>query len=1224
MKKLTLAIAIIAFFTLSNNLFSQTRNIPSDADKYPYWIEWMQDETVNFYDVQAAFEVYWKDREITRGCGWKPFKRWESRMQNQIYPDGTRRSASYTFNEIMKYKATHDNIDSPNGDWINLGPFHLPGDNKGYKGLGRINSIAFHPSDPDNIFIGAPAGGLWETEDGGSTWFSNTDDLPTLGVSSIIVNYDNPDIILMGTGDRDAGDAAGMGVFKSTDGGVTWNISNTGMGNRTVGRMIQHPSDPNTIYAASNGGIYISTDLGDNWTDKTTGNFKDIVFKPGDPTTLYAAKGGGFYKSTDSGNTWVETSSGLPGGARGVIGVSNADPEVVYFLLCTSDAYKGIYKSDDSGDTFTEKSTSPNIMSWGCNGGSGGQAWYDLDVAIDPNNASTIFAGGVNCFKSANDGSSWDIVSHWWGDCNVESVHADLHILEWNPVDGKLYAGNDGGIYWTADNGNNWTEITDGLPISQVYRIGQSATDKNLCINGYQDNGTSTYLGNGWVATRGGDGMECVIDHKQQEYSYATVYYGSIVRYYNNSSQGVVAEDGAFGIDESGAWITPFMLDKVDANRMFVGYKNVWRCNNVKATSGQIQWQKISNDLGGSNSSNMSDLEQSFADLNIFYAARSDGSFFRSDNVLDEYPDWVELSSYLPAGDEPSDIAAHPENPDIVYITLQNKVYKSENKGFSWIDISGTLPDINFSSIVYYNNSQEGIYVGSNAGVFYKDASMTDWIWFNTGLPMDASINELEIYYDNDSVSEDVIRAGTYGRGLWSSDMYAGNLSADFTADQTTVPPGCGVNFTDLSLGVPHEWEWTFEGGNPASSTDKNPQNIVFDQAGTYSVTLEVTNPNGNDEIIKNQYITVADDIMPIAEFTASDLITCSNEIIYFEDQSEYCPNYWEWTFEPNYVFFQQGTDANSQNPVVQFAQSGVYSVTLYVENNNGSNSITKTDYIIYGGYSLPFSEDFEQGFGEKSWEIINPDNEITWAVTEVAGNTPGNQAAWMNFYDYYSLHPKDMMISPPMDFSGMNEVGLYFEHAYAQRQGLVDSLVVYISDDCGENWHRIYTGFPDGNGTFATSPATTEFFAPQTAEDWCGNGWGANCNIIDLNAYAGSQNVKIKFESTGRFGNNLYIDNIMISNTVGVAEVLNSDNDFFSVYPNPSDGRISLIFTESSEKANCKILNFQGQLIMGNTYTNINSGQAQYFDLTGFPMGVYILKVETGEKVFTERVIIR
>ena len=481
---------------------------PDDFAKHPYWVQMMQDETVNFYDVQKAFNLYWQNREITKGSGWKPFKRWEYMMSSRVSPDGTRPANDHDWNEYFDYLEKFPNQKSSNGNWVNLGPYSIPS-GKGYKGLGRINAIGFHPSDPKTIFIGAPAGGLWISHNSGATWSSETDVLPTLGVSSIAIDFINPDIMYIGTGDRDAGDAAGLGVMKSLDGGLTWEMFNNGMGSRVVGRLLMHPQNNNIIFAATSGGIYKTTDGGNLWVSKRSGDFKDIVFKANDPTILFATAGGKFFRSDNSGETWGQITSGLPDGERAVIGVSPANPNVVYFLNTASSVFLGLYRSNDAGLTFQEQSTTPNIMSWGCTGGDGGQAWYDLDIAVNPNDENMIFAGGVNCFRSVDGGVTWQISSHWWGDCSVPSVHADLHVLEYNPVDGKLYAGNDGGIYWTQNSGTNWSEISNGLAIGQVYKLGQSATVKDKVINGYQDNGTSTFTGGtSWVNNLGGDGME--------------------------------------------------------------------------------------------------------------------------------------------------------------------------------------------------------------------------------------------------------------------------------------------------------------------------------------------------------------------------------------------------------------------------------------------------------------------------------------------------------------------------------------------------------------------------------------------------------------------------------------------------------------------------------------------------------------------------------------------
>jgi len=1000
---------------------------------------------------------------------------------------------------------------------------------------------------------------------------------------------------------------------------MTWNNANAGIDNLTVGRMIIHPSDPNTLYMGSTGGIYKTTDGGGNWTQLISGNFKEIVFKSDDPSTLFASKSGNFYKSTDEGANWTQITNGLSSGSRGVIAVTPANTDVVYFLVCSGDEFKSLYRSTDAGESFSEMSNSPNIMSWGCNGGSGGQAWYDLDIAADPLDEFTIFAGGVNCFKSTNGGQTWQISSHWWGDCSVPAVHADLHVLEYNPADGRLYTGNDGGIYYTGNGGTNWTVITDGMPISQAYKIGQSATVKDLVINGYQDNGTSTLNGTDWDFTRGGDGFECIIDHTDSEYSYATVYYGSVARYYNNNYQMVVAEDGKYGINESGAWVTPYIMDEYDANVMFIGYKNIWRCNNVKASSSQISWKKISMDLAGNNGTNMAVLEQSPANTGILYAGRYDNKVFRTDDAFSSNPIWYNITSYLPNITTPGDIEAHPFDENIVYILLGSKVFKSTDKGLTWEDISGSLPDVHKTSLAYYKNSQEGLYVSSDLGVFYRDASMSDWIWFNQGLPVDASIEEIEIFYHADSVSGDVIRAGTYGRGLWSSDMWFGSPTAGFTSSNTVIPPNCNIDFYDASTGVPHYFEWTFEGATPSTSNDKDPVGITYANAGTYAVSLKVWNDLGEDIVLVEEYITVSEDVLPEVEFMADKTRPCGEGEIQFTDMTEFCPVSWTWDIDPDNVTFVGGTSENSQHPIVNFDESGVYTVTLTAENDNGPSSLTKTDYIIIGGQVLPYEEDFESGsLTDGGWTVDNPDFDITWAITEVEGTTPGNQAAWMNIFDYYKFGPRDMLISPPMDFSGFNTVGLFFQHAYASRYGLADTLIVSVSNDCGDTWTRIYSAELEA---LETSPENEEFFAPQNGEDWCGSGYGVDCNILDLTAWAGEQNVKIRFETFGKYGNNIYIDNVAISNAVAVENHFLDENEIL-IYPNPSDATFNIMLPDRKLAVNMNILDIRGQLI--HTEEISNTTAITSFDASSLTQGIYIMNFVSEELNVNRKIIVR
>lgn len=1200
------------------NLNGQTA---PDTASYPYWIEMMQDESINFYDVQRAFDTYMEGRDMTKIKGWKPYKRWEYRMlESRIYPDGTRRPADHVMKAYQDYLSTHDNARSQAGNWVNLGPFSLPSGRE-YKGLGRLNAIAFDPVDQNVIWVGSPAGGLWKSTTGGNSWTSSTQDLPSLGVSSILIDYTNPDVMYIGTGDRDAGDAAGIGVYRSTDGGETWEPWSNGMGNKVVGRLLMHPENNYVIFAATNGGLYRSNTAGNSWTRVINGDFKDVVFKPNDPSIVYASGNGNFFRSQDGGLTFVQITTGLPSSSRAAIAVTPDNPNYVYVILTNGDSFKGLYRSNNSGQNFTERSTTPNIMSWGCNGGDGGQAWYDLDIAADPTDSDVIFAGGVNCFKSQSGGTTWNISSHWWGDCGVPAVHADLHVLEFNPLNNWLYAGNDGGIYYSTDKGVTWTLITNGLPISQVYKIGQSATMREKCVNGYQDNGSSTYMGSYWQFIMGGDGMECAVDPIDANYSYATVYYGYIARFYQNTNNGTVADNGFNGIDESGSWITPFILDENDPNIMFVGYKNVWRSTNVKSPSSQIVWRKVSQSLGGSDDQDMRVLEQSPANLNILYAARYDNHLFRTDDCKAPSPIWYELTDNLPQSAGINDLECDPYDENIVYMSQNNDIYKSTDKGITWENISGSLPDVAYSSIAFYKNSHNGLYVSSDLGVFYKDDFLSDWIMFSSGLAVDASVTEVEIYYDPVDPNNDVIRAGTYGRGMWESDMYHAAPVADFSANETVIPTGCSIDFTDLSSGVPTAWQWEFPGANPGTSTDRNPIGITYDAVGTYQVKLVVTNEAGTDSLVYIDYISVSDTLLPAVDFTADKTSVCTNGIVHFTDESEYCPNTWEWSFSPGSISFKEGTTANSQDPIVEFRQPGMYTVTLTVSNANGQSTVTRVDYIEAGGYDLPFEETFENGgIAERNWTVINPDFGNTW--TDYTIDATGNHTAQMKFYGYFKMGARDGLVSPYLNFSQFNNVYLTFDHAYAQRFSQKDSLIIYISVGCEYDWTRIWANGPDGNGVFETAPATPYEFIPQGYDDWCGLGWGAECFTLDLSQWAGEDNVRIMFEGFNNLGNDLYLDNIVVSNTTGSTDIRPAEGTF-TVFPNPGNGLFTLAAAGLKGSLGLQVVNTHGQVVWSDSFGNTDEYLHRTLDLTNLSRGVYVLKLISGNKVQVKKVII-
>ncbi len=1217
MRNFTRLLGVLAFVLFIQNSYSQESS--RDYKAYPYWIEMMQDPNANFFETQKAFYEYWEDREQTKGSGYKLFKRWEYWMERQVSPDGTKPSPHRSV-VALKNLSLKSNQLSTDGEWVPLGPFTVPSGYNGYRGLGRVNGLAFHPTDPDIIYAGAPSGGLWITEDGGDTWVTHTDVMPTLGVSDIAVDHVNPNIVYIGTGDRDAGDAPGLGVWKSLDAGVTFQATNVGMETSVISKIIIHPDNNQIILAATAGGVYRSVDAGATWSRNINGNFKDMVFKPGDPDIVYAASGGNFYKSIDNGISFTQVSNGLPSGSRGAIGVSAASPEVVYFLITNSESFKGIYRSVDSGETFTTRSTSPNIMSWGCNGGSGGQAWYDLDISVDPTNADVIHAGGVNCFKSSDGGSTWQINSHWWGDCGVPSVHADLHVLEYNPINNRLYAGNDGGVYWTSNGGTSWTEISNGMVISQAYKIGQSATNRDYVINGYQDNGSSTYIGSSWVNVGGGDGMECAFDPTDDRYSYSTIYYGSIDRHFNHGYDGQVAGEGVNGITEGGGWVTPFLLDPTDGNIMYIGYKNIWRSKNVRASNtNNIQWTKIS-------SQNVNDFDQmaiSHSNPNILYASEGN-KLYRTDNAREESVNWTTLTNLLPSGQTITAIEASPVEENTVYIVQQNKVYKSTNRGESWTNLTGLLPDVSMNTLRYYRNSQEGLYLGTDIGVFYRDAFTDEWIQYSEGLPQAIRVTELEIFYDNENPQNDVIRAGSYGRGLWESPLRITPPTANFTADHALVPVGCPVNFADKTQGVPYAWNWTFEGGTPATSTDANPQGIVWNEPGTYNVTLIVSNSLGNDTLVREDYIEVSSTLLPEVLITSGNHSFCFGEtaIVHFMDQSTYCPISWQWSFNPTDVTFLEGTDANSQNPVVQFNGNSNYSITLTVSNANGSTTEIFQNYVAIGGQPLPFVENWDNpSLGSNGWQVVNPDNSVTWDIFTLSGENGSNNAARMNFFNYnVSPGKRDQLISPPMTFEGISSPILSFKYSYIRRYvAFSDSLLVWISNDCGTSWTKLAGFAEDGTGNFETAPVSSAEYIPQSPDDWCNGPDNPECIELNLSQWGNQSNIRLMFETVHRRGNNLFIDDIMVSPLINADQNLVSSKNL-TVYPNPGNNLFRITTSNEITNAEIQIFTSTGKLIQQHKLGKGSDWQIKTGDLS---TGLYLIRLKSDIGTWDEKLIV-
>jgi hypothetical protein len=317
------------------------------------------------------------------------------------------------------------------------------------------------------MWIGTPSGGAWHSYNGGTTWSPATDNTLSMGVSDIAIASDT-NILYIATGDADAGDTYSIGIMKSTDAGATWQTTSFSFGVSNgirIYKLLAHPTNSDIIYAATNAGLYKTTDGFATYSRigvGTIGTCFDVEFKPGTPSTVYAA-GANVWYSTNDGSTWTaSTGLTLTNLQRMTIAVSAAAPNNVYALLGqnTDQGFYGFYTSTNSGSSFTLTFSSlvanHNLLGWNTGfNDAGGQAFYDLSLAVSPTNANTMFIGGVNLQKSTNGGTSWTCNGYWLSGAGYQYTHADHHAIEFLPGSGTtVYDGDDGGIFQTTNTGD--------------------------------------------------------------------------------------------------------------------------------------------------------------------------------------------------------------------------------------------------------------------------------------------------------------------------------------------------------------------------------------------------------------------------------------------------------------------------------------------------------------------------------------------------------------------------------------------------------------------------------------------------------------------------------------------------------------------------------------------------------------------------------------------------
>ena len=863
LRKFLLLVAFAAFIFTATAQERVSNELTKKQIQDMSWVDAMQDYRVNFNTVVEKFNTAHVGKTYEKGHGWKQFKRWEHMMGQRVGADGIRPNPGVLYQAIQAQK-TATSVEY--GDWSAMGPFNAPSNG----GIGRISNVAFHPNHYDTIYAGAPAGGLWVSYDDGQNWKTFTDELTNIGVSDLAIDPLHPDTMYLATGDRDAADTYSFGLLKSTDGGVTWGttgLSFSVSNNYRIGRVVVDPDSTHTILVATNGGIYRSTNYGVNFSLRQTGNFIGIHNGIGD--TAYATTTGSspkVYRSVDNGDSWSQLTSGLPTSNKYRCELTlSSTPGKLYVVYGASNyGYGGVYRSTNGGTTWSLMSSTPNIMGWSNNGsGSGGQAWYDLSIACDPNQENTIYVGGVNIWKSTNGGSTWSCVGHWYGAGSTPYVHADHHHASFRPGSSELYVGTDGGVYKTTNAGSSWSDLNDGMNITQYYKISQSTTDTSLVLAGSQDNGSHMRSSTmNWSRVTGGDGMDNGVDIANDNLLYTSIYYGDFYK----STNGGAFFSGINTLSPSGSgnWVTPFNTDPVTANTIYAGFTKLWKSSNAGAS-----WTATSSANVAGNT-NMDEFEIAPSNTNYIYALIN-SNIYKSSNAGSTWSS-ITPSGSLSPGNNITGVAIDADDEDHIVISISGftgtkKAMESFNAGVTWSNISSGLPNVPATAVIFEGGSSDGIYVGTDIGVYYKSSVYPNWVSFNENLP-NVIISDFELYEGA------LLRIGTYGRGVWQSPLMSGLSAvpeADFTADPTsTCGLGDTVTLTDNSSGLPASWLWQI---TPAaynfvgSSTDtaQNPQ-VVFTTTGSYTVTLTATNAYGSDDTTQYQLINVGGATLPFVE----------------------------------------------------------------------------------------------------------------------------------------------------------------------------------------------------------------------------------------------------------------------------------------------------------------------------------------------------------------------
>jgi len=690
---------------------------------------------------------------------------------------------------------------------------------------GRISDIAIDPNNENIWYVAVSSGGAWKTENAGTTWTPLTDNQPFFSTGCITIDPNNSSSIWLGTGENVGGRHIGIGhgIYHSLDGGKSWNDMGLKKSEH-ISKIIIHPNDSNIIWVASQGplwssggerGLFKSTDGGKTWNNKLEINkwtgVTDLVIDPTNPDILYAASwqrhrnvaalmdggpGTAMYKSTDGGDNWIEINNGLPRSNMGKIGlaISPIDPTVLYIAVELDRRNGAVYKSTDSGGSWKK-------MSDTVSGGTGPH--YYQELIASPHVFDKIYLMNVRVLVSDDGGKNFSQMRE-------SQKHSDNHSLTFKENDPNyMLIGTDGGIYESFDDSKNWKYVSN-LPLTQFYKLAVDDAEPFYNIyGGTQDNNTQggpsrTFKRNGisnddWYVVLGGDGHQPATEPGNPDIMYAQSQQGYVNRIDVTSGEAVNIRPHE-GIDEPYErfnWDAPILVSQHDPKRLYFGTQRVWRSENRGDS-----WNPISKDLtkneerlalpimGGVQSfdnawdvyamstyNTITSLSESKTNENVLYAGTDDGII---QNTTDGGNTWnrmtVDKLPNVPSSAFVNDIKVDLFDENTAYVSLDNHkfgdytpyLYKTTNGGKKWTSIVNGIPDGTLIwRLVQDHINPNLLFLGTEYGVYISLNQGEKWHKFSNGLPT-ISIRDLAIQKrENDLV------LATFGRGFYILDDYS-------------------------------------------------------------------------------------------------------------------------------------------------------------------------------------------------------------------------------------------------------------------------------------------------------------------------------------------------------------------------------------------------------------------------------------------------------------------